>query len=61
MFITYPIDGTVTIPSIDAEFQVKPLFDDKIFTGLWEGLCEVSSRVGNSGLTGQAFVELNDY
>ncbi|MFX0067060.1 MAG: lipocalin family protein [Candidatus Hermodarchaeota archaeon] len=50
-----------TLPSIDAEFEVKPLFDDQTFTVLWEGLCDVSGRVGTSQLTGQAFVELSGY
>jgi predicted secreted hydrolase len=61
MFRSYPIDWTVTLPSIDAEFKVRPLFDDQTFTGLWEGLCDVSGRVGTSQLTGHAFVELSSY
>ena len=61
MFRTYPIDWTVTLPSIDAEFAVKPLFDDQAFTGLWEGLCDVRGRIGTAQLTGQAFVELSGY
>jgi len=56
-----PIDWTITLPSIEAEFEVKPLFDDQTFTGLWEGLCQVSGRVGTSQLAGQAFVELSGY
>ena len=60
-FGTYSIDWTVTLPSIDAEFEVRPLFDDQTFTGLWEGLCDVGGRVGTLQLTGQAFVELSGY
>ena len=41
-------------------FRTYPI-DDQTFTGLWEGLCDVSGRVGTSQLTGQAFVELNAY
>jgi predicted secreted hydrolase len=61
MFKTYPLDWTITLPNLDAEFAVKPLFDDQTFTGLWEGLCEVSGSVGTSQLTGHAFAELNGY
>jgi predicted secreted hydrolase len=61
MFRIYPIDWTISLPSLDAEFEVKPLYDDQTFTGLWEGLCDVSGRVGTSRLTGHAFVELNNY
>lgn len=65
----YPIDWTIYLPSLDAEFEVTPLFDDQIFSGmpewgwgtLWEGLCDVSGHVGVVQLTGEAFVELNDY
>ncbi len=62
-FGIYPIDWTVKLPSIDAEFEVKPLFDDQAFIGLplWEGLCELSGSVGSAQLSGHAFVELNGY
>jgi predicted secreted hydrolase len=60
-FGRYPVDWTVTLPSLDAEFDVSPLFDDQTFTGLWEGLCDVRGRVGSTELDGQAFVELSAY
>ncbi len=60
-FKTYPIDWTVTLPSIEAKFEIKPVFDDQTFTGLWEGLCLVTGRIGTSRLSGEAFVELNGY
>ena len=46
-FRSYPIDWTVSILSMDAEFEVTPLFDDQTFTGLWEGLYDVRGRVGD--------------
>ena len=60
-FKIYPLDWTLTIPSLQAEFRVSPLFDDQGFPGLWEGLCGVSGRVGEEPLTGHAFVELTGY
>jgi len=61
MFRTYPLDWIVILPSINAEFEVKPVFDDQTFTGLWEGLCDVNGVVGTAQLAGHAFVELNGY
>lgn len=61
MFKSYPTDWTSALPSIDAEFEVKPLFDDQTFAVLWEGLCDVSGSVGDYQLAGQAFVERSGY
>jgi predicted secreted hydrolase len=60
-FKNYPIDWMISIPSINSEFTVEPLFDDQTFTGLWEGLCDVHGSVGTAQLSGRAFVELNGY
>lgn len=57
----FPIDWTVKLPSINAEFEIDPIFDAQTFTGLWEGLCDVKGKIGSNQLSGQAFVELNAY
>jgi predicted secreted hydrolase len=61
MYGAYPLEWTVTLPSLEAEFQVEPIFDDQTFPRLWEGLCRVSGRKGSSQLFGRAFVELAGY
>ncbi len=60
-FGNFPIDWTIMLPSLNAEFEIDPVFDGQTFTGLWEGLCEVTGNVGDDQLTGQAYAELNRY
>jgi len=60
--IAYPVDWNVAIPSLDATFEVKPIFDAQtIGPQLWEGLCTVQGTIGVTQLTGDAFVELYGY
>lgn len=58
---SFPLDWTITIPGLQADLAVSPLFDDQGFFALWEGLCRVSGRVGPEEVGGQAFVELAGY
>ncbi|HPO12720.1 MAG TPA: lipocalin family protein [Candidatus Hydrogenedentes bacterium] len=58
---SFPVDWTITIPSLNAEFEVKPLFDAQNVYSLWEGACTVEGAAGDSVLSGKAFVELTGY
>lgn len=57
----YPIDWTVSLPSLNAKFEVDPLFDDQRFSGIWEGWCDLSGSIGATQHTGHAIVELSAY
>ncbi len=55
----FPIDWVVELPSIEAKFDVKPLFDDQAFIPmLWEGFCTVEGTIGKKKMKGQVVVEL---
>jgi predicted secreted hydrolase len=63
---TYPIDWTIRIDAIDAEFHVEPLFDaqsldNRMTPDYWEGLCRAEGTVGGEHLSGSAYVELTGY
>ncbi|MDQ1258140.1 MAG: hypothetical protein QG656_2749 [Candidatus Hydrogenedentes bacterium] len=57
----FPVEWTVAVPSLDAEFRVTPVLDGQNIYSLWEGLCNVEGALGGSPLTGKAFVELTGY
>ena len=63
---TYPVDWTVEVRDIDAEFLVKPLFDaqslyDVMTPRYWEGLCSVKGTIKGESVSGSAYVELTGY
>jgi len=63
---TYPIDWTITIPDLNAEFRIQPLFDeqslyDVMTPDYWEGLCLVEGTIGSETISGSAYVELTGY
>jgi predicted secreted hydrolase len=63
---TYPIDWSISIPGLDADFSVRPLFDAQSLHGVmtpyyWEGLCSVEGRIGGVAASGSAYVELTGY
>ena len=60
-FHNYPIDWAIALQDLNTKFRVEPTFDDQVITGFWEGLCDVSRKVGTLQLNGQAFVELTGY
>jgi predicted secreted hydrolase len=57
----FPVDWTVAIPSLEAEFRVTPALEGQNIYSLWEGLCAVEGTAGGAPLTGKAFVELTGY
>jgi predicted secreted hydrolase len=62
----YPVDWTIAVPELDAEFQVSPLFDaqslhDVMTPDYWEGLCSVAGTMAGKEVTGSAYVELTGY
>ena len=63
---TFPLDWTISIPDLNAEFIVQPLFDSQIFFSAmtpdyWEGLCSVTGSINGAAATGSAYVELTGY
>ena len=62
----YPLDWTIEVPGLDAEFAVKPLFDeqslyDVMTPDYWEGLCSVAGTMAGKAVSGEAYVELTGY
>jgi predicted secreted hydrolase len=62
----YPLDWTIEVPGLDAEFAVKPLFDeqsmyDVMTPDYWEGLCSVAGTMAGKAVSGSAYVELTGY
>ena len=62
----YPVDWTIEVPDLDAEFAVKPLFDeqslyDVMTPDYWEGLCSVAGTMAGRKVRGAAYVELTGY
>jgi predicted secreted hydrolase len=62
----YPVDWTITVPDLDAEFTVEPLFDeqslyDVMTPDYWEGLCSVAGIMDGKAVDGAAYVELTGY
>ena len=59
----FPIDWDLSIPSLNAQFSVKPEFDRQIFSGrpLWEGLCDVRGEIKGKSANGHAFAEITMY
>ncbi len=56
---SFPLDWDITIPSLNGKIKVTPLFDDQLINPtLWEGLCMANGSIGDSPLTGDAYVEL---
>ena len=63
---TFPLDWSISIPDLNAEFTVQPLFDSQIFFSAmtpdyWEGLCSVTGSINGAAATGLAYVELSGY
>ena len=57
----YPIDWEIKLPSLNAEFDVSPKFDDQAFENFWEGFCLLQGTIDNKEVGGSAFVELSGY
>lgn len=60
---TYLLDWTLTIPELDATFEIRPLFDDQHFhntllPSYWEGWCAFSGQIDATEVKGDAYVEL---
>ena len=63
---TFPLGWTISIPDLQAEFTVQPLFDDQIFYSAmtpdyWEGLCSAAGSINGAHAAGSAYVELTGY
>lgn len=63
---SYPIDWEVNVPALDAGFFVSPLFDEQSLYNVktpyyWEGLCSIGGTMGDTDVTGSAYVELTGY
>ncbi len=63
---SFPLDWTLSIPDLNAEFTVLPLFDSQIFYSAmtpdyWEGLCRAAGSINGSPAAGSAYVELSGY
>jgi len=63
---TLPLDWSISIPGLNAEFTVRPLFDSQIFFSAmtpdyWEGLSSVMGSINGAAATGSAYVELTGY
>jgi len=63
---TYPLDWTIVVPGLDAEFMVRPRFDeqslyDVMTPDYWEGLCSVAGTMAGKEVSGSAYVELTGY
>jgi predicted secreted hydrolase len=62
----FPLDWTISIPDLNAEFTVLPLFDNQVFYSTmtpdyWEGLCSASGSINGAPAAGSAYVELSGY
>jgi len=62
----FPLDWTIFIPDLQAEFSVLPLFDSQIFYSAmtpdyWEGLCSAAGSINGAPAEGTAYVELSGY
>ena len=63
---SFPLDWSISIPDLQAEFTVLPLFDSQVFFSAmtpdyWEGLCSVTGSINGAAATGSAYVELSGY
>jgi predicted secreted hydrolase len=63
---TVPLDWTISIPDLHAEFTVLPLFDSQLFYSAmtpdyWEGLCRTAGSINGAPAQGSAYVELSGY
>jgi predicted secreted hydrolase len=57
----YPIDWRIKLPSLNAEFDIIPKFDDQAFQIFWEGVSSFNGTINNKDVEGTAFVELSGY
>ena len=64
----YPLDWTVTVPSLDLRLRVTPAFrrQEMVSKGdgqpsYWEGACEVSGSLAGRPRSGRAYVEMTGY
>jgi predicted secreted hydrolase len=63
---SFPLDWTIAIPGLHAEFTVLPLFDNQVFYSAmtpdyWEGLCSVRGSISGIPAAGSAYAELSGY
>jgi predicted secreted hydrolase len=63
---TYPVDWVIEVGDIEADFEVRPLFDEQSLYEVktpryWEGLCSVSGSIRGEPVGGSAYVELTGY
>jgi predicted secreted hydrolase len=63
---TYPVDWSIRIKELDAQFIVKPLFDAQSVhhvktPSYWEGLCSVVGTVRGKKATGKVYTEMTFY
>lgn len=61
--VDYPIDWNVTIPELNAEFSINPIFDSQALYDMegdpyWEGICDVKGMINGDQADGIAYVEL---
>ncbi len=57
----FPVDWHITIPGLDARFEVQPLFDRQNIHILWEGLCTARGTIEGQQFTAGAVVEMTGY
>ena len=65
---TYPSGWKLSVPKFEIELTVNPVIEDQeldtrgtTMIVYWEGACEVSGKVKNQQVKGQAYVELVGY
>lgn len=63
---TYPMDWSIKINKLDAEFFVSPLFDaqsihDVKTPSYWEGLCSVKGTIAGKEIKGDNYTEMTFY
>ena len=65
---TYPMKWKMTIPSEATELEITPVFpEQELITNrstrvtYWEGAAQVTGKVGNKPVRGQAYVEMTGY
>lgn len=63
---TYPVDWVIEVGDIEADFEVRPLFDEQSLYDVktpryWEGLCNLEGTIRGESINGSAYVELTGY
>ena len=57
----FPIEWTMTVPSLEATFEIKPFFDNQSTPYYWEGLSSVEGTIAGKKVSGNAYVQMTGY